>query len=243
MSAPGIVILKMVPGHQKARFLYAGSLRNNTRENPELFPNAYEICETCRALDQTPDPEQDVEDAEEFDLDEFVKGLSDMMPPGANTKTNIHYPLEQEEDEGVPVSVGVNPKDAAGRSKVSVSKLPAVAVLHAAHAMMDEVEKYGAYNWRQKEVLASVYVDAATRHIQAWFEGQEHAADSQVHHLGHAIACLSILLDAQETETLVDDRPIVGYGDVADEVQQRLSAIIRRKQVEDSYDTLEEAPF
>jgi hypothetical protein len=31
-----------------------------------------------------------------------------------------------------------------------------------------------------------------------------------VHHLGHAIACLAILLDAQEAGMLVDDRPILG---------------------------------
>ena len=34
------------------------------------------------------------------------------------------------------------------------------------------------------------------------------AADSGVHHLGHAKACLSIVLDAQAYDCLCDDRPV-----------------------------------
>lgn len=101
-----------------------------------------------------------------------------------------------------------NPKDLLGAKKVSITKLPAVAMLHAAHAMMNGAEKFGPYNWRQKKVQAEIYIDAAFRHITAWNEREECASDSGVHHLGHAIACLAILLDAQETGNLVDDRPI-----------------------------------
>jgi hypothetical protein len=45
------------------------------------------------------------------------------------------------------------------------------------------------------------------RHIFDWFEGQERASDSKVHHLGHVIACATILLDAQANGNLIDDRP------------------------------------
>jgi hypothetical protein len=101
-----------------------------------------------------------------------------------------------------------NPKDLVGDTKVSLTKLPAVAIVHGAHAMMDGAKKYGAYNWRAKKVVAHIYVDAALRHLTSWFEGEELASDSKVHHLGHAIACCAILLDAQETGNLVDDRPV-----------------------------------
>jgi len=101
-----------------------------------------------------------------------------------------------------------NPKDLLGRHKVSITKLPAVAMLHGAAAMADGAAKYGPFNWRDKPVVASIYVDACLRHLDAWFDGEEEAADSQVHHLGHAIGCLAILLDAQETRNLIDDRPI-----------------------------------
>lgn len=104
-------------------------------------------------------------------------------------------------------TVRTNPKDLIGATKVSISKFPMVALLHGSHALMNGAVKYGPYNWRAKDVIASIYVDAAMRHLAAWFEGEELADDSGVHHLGHAIACLAIVLDAQEGKTLIDDRP------------------------------------
>lgn len=130
-----------------------------------------------------------------------------------------------------------NPKDLFGAVKVSLTKLPAVGVLHGAHAMMDGAVKYGPYNWRDKKVIASIYVDAIQRHCQAWFEGQELATDSGVHHLGHAIACAALLLDAQETGNLVDDRPVCGDPTTADRVQQRLSETIKRRKAEKEANT------
>lgn len=101
----------------------------------------------------------------------------------------------------------VNPKDLIGSKKVSITKFPMVALIHGAHAMMNGASKYGPYNWRGNAVVASIYVDAAIRHLASWFEGEEVAEDSGVHHLGHAMACMAILLDAQATGNLYDDRP------------------------------------
>lgn len=101
-----------------------------------------------------------------------------------------------------------NPKDLLGSGKVSLTCVPPVALLHEACALMTGDWKYGAYNWRAKPVVARIYIDAALRHIHAWFDGEEYAQDSGVHHLGHARACMAILLDAMETGNLVDDRPI-----------------------------------
>lgn len=101
-----------------------------------------------------------------------------------------------------------NPKDLLGSKKPSLSKIPAVALLWESLAMMDGGGKYGPYNWRDKAVVASIYVDACKRHLDAWFEGQKTASDSGCHHLGHARACLGILLDAEATGNLVDDRPV-----------------------------------
>lgn len=101
-----------------------------------------------------------------------------------------------------------NPKDVVGSTKVSLTKLPAIAIAVGAHAMMDGARKYSPYNWRANDVQAGVYVDAAMRHLLDWFEGQENAPDSGVHHLGHVIGCCAILLDAQHRGNLIDDRPI-----------------------------------
>jgi hypothetical protein len=99
-----------------------------------------------------------------------------------------------------------NPKDLMGNKKVPMSAVPPVAIAHEALAMLDGELKYGFRNWRAKSVVARIYIDACKRHLDSWLEGEETASDSGVHHLGHARACLGILLDAQSTGNLVDDR-------------------------------------
>ncbi len=105
---------------------------------------------------------------------------------------------------------GVNPKDILGMTKVSLSKVPTAAIIYEALAMADGAAKYGPFNWRKNKVIASIYVDACMRHLSSWFDGEEIASDSLVHHLGHARACLGILIDALETGNLDDDRPPSG---------------------------------
>lgn len=119
---------------------------------------------------------------------------------------------------------GTNPKDLLGTKKVSLSKFPAVALAHGAHAMMDGARKYNAYNWRSNKVITSIYIDAAKRHIDEWFDASvETASDSGVHHLGHAMSCLAIILDAQATGNLVNDRPVPGaYDKVIKELQKQI---------------------
>jgi hypothetical protein len=123
----------------------------------------------------------------------------------------------------------INPKDLFGNTKVAITRLPMVAIIQGAHAMMDGANKYGPYNWRDNPVIAHIYVDAAMRHLSSWFEGQENAHDSGVHHLGHVIACCAILLDAQLTGNLVDDRPIKGDPDKLANLLDKLSAQIKAK--------------
>jgi len=125
-----------------------------------------------------------------------------------------------------------NPKDLLGNKKISITKLPMVGIIHGAHAMMDGADKYGPYNWRAKDVIASIYVDAAMRHFAAWFEREETAEDSGVHHLGHAIACAAILLDALENGNLIDDRPTSNHEEVVKDLFARLTKVIETKRAE-----------
>lgn len=150
------------------------------------------------------------------------------------TKVNVTWP--ETKDLDVPVDNSKqppvaktnkpNPKDLLGVKKVSLTKFPATALLHGAHAMMDGARKYGPFNWRGNAVIASIYIDACMRHLSAWFDGEETASDSGVHHLGHAMACLGILLDAQETGNLIDDRP---QGGKLPELLARLNKTITEK--------------
>jgi len=102
-----------------------------------------------------------------------------------------------------------NPKDllAASERRCLLHLIPSPGLIATALAMQNGAEKYGPYNWREEGVGASTYVSAALRHIRTWLDGEEDASDSKVHHLGHAAACLMILLDAQAVGNLVDDRP------------------------------------
>lgn len=128
--------------------------------------------------------------------------------------------------------LGTNPKDLIGVKKVSITKFPQVALIYGARAMMDGAEKYGPYNWRQNAVVASIYVDALLRHIAAWYDQrEENAEDSGIHHLGHAMACLGIILDARETGNLIDDRPEDG---AAATLLKKLNAEIANKQATSS---------
>lgn len=102
-----------------------------------------------------------------------------------------------------------NPKDLVGETKPSLRAVPMIAVYEMGKAMLDGMRKYGLFNWRTNAVRSDIYVDAAMRHINAWADGEEVASDSGVHHLAHAMACMAILIDAQNADQLVDNRPRV----------------------------------
>lgn len=106
-----------------------------------------------------------------------------------------------------------NPKDRHGASKPSVALVPPVALLHEAMAFEQGAQKYGAYNWRDHKVSAMVYVNAALRHLLDYLDGADRASDSGAHNLGHARACMAILLDAESSGTLLDDRPKAGHSE------------------------------
>jgi hypothetical protein len=114
------------------------------------------------------------------------------------------------EQDSKPPVLGTNPKDLLGTKKVNLHLVPPASTLYQALAMEDGARKYGPYNWRANKVIATIYVDAAMRHILSWLDGEENASDSGVPHLGNALACLGILVDAKETGNLVDNRPLPG---------------------------------
>lgn len=99
-----------------------------------------------------------------------------------------------------------NPKTAVGASKPSTNAIPPIAILHLGKAMANGVAKYGKLNWRTNAVTTSVYTDAIERHMLAYRDGEDLAADSGAHHLAHVMACCAILLDAEACGKLRDDR-------------------------------------
>jgi hypothetical protein len=110
------------------------------------------------------------------------------------------------------VTQGINPKDLIGSTKVDLDLLPGPAEVACALAMTDGAIKYGPYNWREpgKPVQARTYTSAARRHLKKWLDGEDIDPDSGVSHLGHAMACCAILIDAQSCGQLDDNRPVNG---------------------------------
>jgi hypothetical protein len=103
-----------------------------------------------------------------------------------------------------------NPKDVCGSSKVPLHLWPATATALGAIACLNGCLKYGRSNFRAIGVRASIYYDAACRHLNAWFEGEDLDPDDKVPHLGAALACIAIIVDADAAGKLEDDRMFPG---------------------------------
>ena len=103
-----------------------------------------------------------------------------------------------------------NPKTVYGMSKPGIEGVPPAPLFMVGEVMRLGIRKYGLTNWRHDPISASVYYNAAMRHIFSGWDGQNNDLESGQPHLAHAIACLMILLDARMTDDLNDDRPRVG---------------------------------
>lgn len=103
-----------------------------------------------------------------------------------------------------------NPKDQIGSGKMPLHLWPKTASVVGSLALTDGALKYGRSNWRVAGVKATIYTDALERHMTAWLEGEDVDPDSGIPHLGHALACLAILVDAQAAGKLTDDRQVQG---------------------------------
>jgi hypothetical protein len=100
-----------------------------------------------------------------------------------------------------------NPKDAVGTKKVPFSTVPSQVIAEIGLAMLEGGRKYGRHNYRAIGVRASVYYDAALRHLTAWWEGEDIDPDSGLSHITKCLACMAVLRDSMIMKNWVDDRP------------------------------------
>lgn len=100
-----------------------------------------------------------------------------------------------------------NPKEAPGSTKPSISYIPPSAILLESLVMKGGAVKYGKFNWNKDPVRASTYYDAAFRHLASFYAGEELDPESGLPHMAHVRACMAILIDAQLTGNMIDDRP------------------------------------
>jgi len=100
-----------------------------------------------------------------------------------------------------------NPKDVIGIRKAPMSTVPANVLAEMGVAMLEGAAKYGRFNFRVAGVRASVYYDAAMRHLIAWWEGEDIDPDSGMSHITKLLACMAVLRDAMHQGMWSDDRP------------------------------------
>lgn len=122
-------------------------------------------------------------------------------PFEGNTMTKVHLQSSLESN---------NPKDLLGVKKPSIGLIPPSALILESEAFKDGANKYGAYNYRKTKVKATVYIDAALRHLLSYLDGEQVTRDSGVDHRAAVRACMAILIDSEQTGNLIDDRPSKG---------------------------------
>lgn len=100
-----------------------------------------------------------------------------------------------------------NPKDAVGTTKVPFTALSFPVIAELAVGMTEGTLKYGKYNYREIGVRSSIYIDAAMRHLTAFWEGEDIDPDSGMSHIVKAMSSLMVLRDAMIRNMVTDDRP------------------------------------
>ena len=128
----------------------------------------------------------------------------------------IGTPVAVREKSVAPAVAGYpddNPKTIYGEAKFRISDTPVNSIRLLGLVHNNGATKYGTLNWREHTVSASVYYNAAWRHMAAWYEGEDLDPESGLPHLAHVMACMSIVLDAEKFDKLNDDRPTTQTGE------------------------------
>jgi hypothetical protein len=119
-------------------------------------------------------------------------------------------PIAYDPNPGKPPA---NPKQLYGDKKPPLHLIHMIAQLHEAAALHGGKRKYGENNYLATEVEAMTYVGAILRHLGQWVSGERVDRKELVHHLGAIRACTNILLTAEATGMLIDNRPTIAGQD------------------------------
>lgn len=121
-----------------------------------------------------------------------------------------------------------NPKDALGTAKACLSWLPIEVLFEVAVAMAEGGYKYGGHNYLVAAPRATVYLDAAERHMFQWSRLHEEAdaeSGASLHHISKAIASLVVLRAAMISKNYVDDRAPRIPVDFLDELNAKMKQL------------------
>lgn len=91
------------------------------------------------------------------------------------------------------------------QDKADLSLIPLSGMEAEARAFMWGEKKYSRGNYKGG-LESHRLIAAAMRHLAAWEQGEDADPESGGSHIGHARACLSMLLECQRLGTLKDTR-------------------------------------
>ena len=120
--------------------------------------------------------------------------------------------------------VSTNPKAETAGDKAPFNLIPMTALAEMALVMCLGAEKYGPYNYRNVVIDTDVYVGAINRHFALWQDGEDDDPEGGKH-LAAIMSCCALLLDAQVTGKIKDNRSLTG-GKVR-EIMERTAKIFR----------------
>ncbi len=150
-------------------------------------------------------------DGQDFDFDPFKEldntELLHRIGSDAVRILRRRYGMSTTEKQDDMASA-TNPKDALATKKFPMHCVSCAVLAEMGLGMMEGGRKYGTHNYREKGVRASVYFDAAIRHLYQWWEGEDIDSDSGLSHVTKALTTLCVLRDGQLMGNVVDDRPI-----------------------------------
>lgn len=121
-----------------------------------------------------------------------------------------------------------NPKDIIGSTKPGLTSLSMPVLFEMGAGMDDGAYKYGRHNYRAVGVRHSIYVNAAMRHLAAFWEGEDIDPDSGLSHITKVMTCLHVLRDSQIMGNDVDDRPIRAPDDWMERARAHTDDVISR---------------
>lgn len=122
----------------------------------------------------------------------------------------------------------INPKDALGKAKPPLSCLPCPVLYEIAAGCLEGALKYRRHNYRVAKILASVYYDAAMRHMMDYWEGEDIDKASGIHHISKAMSCLTVFRDAMMNDMVEDDRPPKAKAGWMDRIQKLVAGVHKR---------------
>lgn len=152
---------------------------------------------------------------------DYALGRTEVLPMQTGKPLDFEYDTGHVISDLKPAEV-VNPKEIAGSKKPAIwSVMPRWVALAVGRVMSVGAAKYGKFNYRESAITASTYEDAIERHASLWFDGEDNDPETGVSHLASVIASCLLLMDAQRTGKLSDDRQKTGI------VRQQLDELER----------------